>query len=281
MSLAGQVNLLATRVGTEVKAIYTALAGKAATVHTHVAADLSNSTTVGRSLITAADATAGRTAITAAAATHTHVATTDLTATGTKNSTTYLRGDDTWATVSASVADATTTTKGQVQLAGDLAGTAAAPTVPGLTGKANTSHTHPATDLTATGRTTTNFLRGDNTWATPAFTFASAVTLTDGATIATNAALGQLFRVTLATQANSTFSAPTNAADGMRIMYEISASGAARGVIFTTGAAGAFAFGGDVTGIPSITAATTTFVGCVYSSRNSRWNIIAIANGYI
>ena len=37
-----------------------------------------------------------------------------------------------------------------------------------LAGKAASSHTHPATDLTATGRTASNFLRGDNTWATPA-----------------------------------------------------------------------------------------------------------------
>lgn len=38
-----------------------------------------------------------------------------------------------------------------------------------LAGKANTSHTHPATDLTATGtRDATTFLRGDNTWAVPA-----------------------------------------------------------------------------------------------------------------
>lgn len=37
--------------------------------------------------------------------------------------------------VSAGVADATTTTKGKLQLAGDLAGTAAAPTVPGLATK--------------------------------------------------------------------------------------------------------------------------------------------------
>jgi hypothetical protein len=46
-----------------------------------------------------------------------------------------------WATPSQSgpVADATTTAKGLVQLAGDLAGTAAAPTVPGLASKANAS----------------------------------------------------------------------------------------------------------------------------------------------
>jgi len=46
------------------------------------------------------------------------------------------------------VADATTTTKGKVQLAGDLAGTAAAPTVPALSGKAATVHTHAESDVT-------------------------------------------------------------------------------------------------------------------------------------
>lgn len=51
--------------------------------------------------------------------------------------------------------DADATTKGILQLAGDLGGTAASPTVPGLAGKANASHTHVATDVsdsTATGR---------------------------------------------------------------------------------------------------------------------------------
>lgn len=45
--------------------------------------------------------------------------------------------------------DATTTAKGIVQLAGDLGGTAASPTVPGLTGKAATSHTHAESDVTS------------------------------------------------------------------------------------------------------------------------------------
>ena len=39
----------------------------------------------------------------------------------------------------------------------------------GLAGKADTSHTHGVTDLTATGtRDASTFLRGDNTWAVPA-----------------------------------------------------------------------------------------------------------------
>lgn len=68
----------------------------------------------------------------------------------------------------ATVADATTTTKGAVQLAGDLGGTAAAPTVPGLAGKANTTHTHGVADINATGtRDGSTFLRGDGAWAVP------------------------------------------------------------------------------------------------------------------
>lgn len=49
---------------------------------------------------------------------------------------------------SSSAPDASTTVKGLVQLAGDLAGTAASPTVPGLAGKANTTHVHSAADIT-------------------------------------------------------------------------------------------------------------------------------------
>lgn len=56
-----------------------------------------------------------------------------------------------WTSVAGSP-DATTSSKGLVQLAGDLAGTAAAPTVPSLTSKANTSTTISAgTGLTGGG----------------------------------------------------------------------------------------------------------------------------------
>lgn len=72
----------------------------------------------------------------------------------TKNS--GLTGGLEW-TSAAGSPDATTSTKGLVQLAGDLGGTAAAPTVPGLANKANTSTTVSAgTGLTGGGDLSTN-----------------------------------------------------------------------------------------------------------------------------
>lgn len=44
--------------------------------------------------------------------------------------------------------DATSLVKGVVQLAGDLGGTAASPTVPGLSGKSNVGHSHAESDVT-------------------------------------------------------------------------------------------------------------------------------------
>ncbi len=105
------------------------------------------------------------------------------------------------------VADATTTSKGIVQLAGDLGGTATAPTVPGLSGKANTSHTHAASDITSgmlaavrlgsgTADSTT-YLRGDGTWATPVG--GGAVSSVAGKTGAVTLAAGDIASGTFAT----------------------------------------------------------------------------------
>jgi hypothetical protein len=52
--------------------------------------------------------------------------------------------------------DATTTSKGKVQLAGDLGGTADAPTVPGLAGK----------EPTVAAGTSAQYYRGDKSWQT-------------------------------------------------------------------------------------------------------------------
>lgn len=118
-------------------------------------ANITDATTTGRNLIKSVDAAAAR-ALLGAGTSNLALGTTsstakagnwapgvaDITASGTRSSTTFLRGDGAWQTPSG-LTDATALAKGAVQLAGDLAGTAAAPTVPGLAGKqdANAQHT--------------------------------------------------------------------------------------------------------------------------------------------
>ena len=122
------------------------------------------------------------------------------------------------------------------------------------------------------------------TRSTGAAAFQSALTsgvvaLTDGATIALDASLGNHFRVTLA--GNRTLNAPTNPVDGQYIRIEViqDATGT-RTLTLTTGALG-FAFGTD---IPSITLTTTAnardFIECVYNSTSQRWYVVRFVKGY-
>lgn len=91
--------------------------------------------------------------------------------------------------------DATTTSKGKVKLAGDLGGTADAPTVPGLAGKANSVHTHAESDITnltsdlaAKIDAATVTTKGDILAATAASTLARVGVGTDGQVLVADSA---------------------------------------------------------------------------------------------
>lgn len=104
------------------------------------------------------------------------------------------------------------------------------------------------------------------------------VTLTDAATVATNAALGNLFRCALG--GDRTIGAPTNPVDGQFITYELTASGAARTPTLATGAGG-FAYGSDFTGpLTQIVSGKTDIVGCRYRSTENRWWVEAYMKGF-
>lgn len=69
---------------------------------------------------------------------------------------------------SATVPDATSTTKGILKLTGDLGGTADSPTVPGLANKANITHTHALSDLTQSSASTGQVVTWNGTNWVPA-----------------------------------------------------------------------------------------------------------------
>lgn len=83
--------------------------------------------------------------------------------------------------------DATDSVKGIIQLTGDLGGTAASPTVPGLAGKAATVHTHVATDVTDSTSTGRSVLTAANAGAARTAIGAGTSSLVLGTTAGTAA----------------------------------------------------------------------------------------------
>jgi hypothetical protein len=102
---------------------------------------------------------------------------------------------------------------------------------------------------------------------------AGIVTLTDGATIATDASAGKHFRVAVA--GDRTLAAPTGAADGMRRLWEVTASGAQRVLTLATGTAGSFELTVDLSAAITIASGNTHFIGAVYNASRQRWSVLA------
>jgi hypothetical protein len=102
------------------------------------------------------------------------------------------------------------------------------------------------------------------------------VGLTDAATIATDASLGNHFRVTLG--GNRTLGNPTNPTDGQKVMWELIQDGSGtRTITLDTN----FAFGTDITAVTLTTAASKRdFLGAVYNSTAGKWYVIAFVKGY-
>lgn len=101
-------------------------------------------------------------------------------------------------------------------------------------------------------------------------------TLTDAATIATDASLGTHFRVTLG--GNRTLANPTNPTDGQKVMWELIQDATGSRTI-TLGAA--FALGTDIATVTLSTAATKRdFLGAVYNATATKWFVIALVKGY-
>jgi hypothetical protein len=106
-------------------------------------------------------------------------------------------------------------------------------------------------------------------------------TLTPGTTVATDAAAGNLFRLTPAQ--NFTLSAPTNATDGQVIRYHFTQDGTGSRVLTLATGAGGFAGGTDITlaSVVLSTAASTLDVMTVeYRSSANRWIVIGFVKGY-
>lgn len=103
------------------------------------------------------------------------------------------------------------------------------------------------------------------------------VALTDAATIAVDASLGNNFTVTLG--GNRTMGAPSNATDGQMILFRIRQDGTGSRTLAWNAI---YTFGTDITAAPTLTttANKVDYVGFVYDGTNSHWHLLAYNRGY-
>ena len=102
-------------------------------------------------------------------------------------------------------------------------------------------------------------------------------TLSDGATPALDASLGNTFLLTAA--GDRTIAVPTNAVSGQKITIVHKASGGARTLSLNTGAGG-FRFGTDITALTSTTSGLTDYIGAIYNAADSKWDIVSYVKGF-
>jgi hypothetical protein len=109
--------------------------------------------------------------------------------------------------------------------------------------------------------------------------FYDHVDLVDAATIATDIALGNEFRVTL--EGNRTLGVPTNALDGKRVIWRFKQDATGNRTLGLAGGAGGFRLGTDIPAIALSTAANKVdYMGAIYNETDDLWDILAFVKGY-
>lgn len=149
-----------------------------------------------------------------------------------------------------------------------------------LSGKAASSHTHAGADITSgtvgiaelpTGTSGSTVALGNHSHSIP-----PPVTLTDGATIAVDASLGNYFRLNLT--GDHTLGTPSNPVDGQRIVVEVT-QGSGGTHLLTLNSS--YAFSDDMTTITLSTAAgKKDLIGLIYNSTVSKWLVVAFIKGF-
>lgn len=103
-------------------------------------------------------------------------------------------------------------------------------------------------------------------------------TLVDASPVAVNSVAGRLYR--LSATADRTLAVPSNPVDGATLIVEVTAIGAARTITLTTGVAGGFKFGSDITGLTVTPSGTTDYIEAIYHVGKDRWLVLAYVKGY-
>jgi hypothetical protein len=114
-----------------------------------------------------------------------------------------------------------------------------------------------------------------STTITAGYVAPAVVDLTDAATIAVNAALGNDFRVTIG--GSRTVANPSNAVDGQRITFQVTQGGAGS---FTLSWSSQYRFGAAGAPVLSTAAGDTDVIGFIYNAALAAWLCVGSALGF-
>lgn len=146
--------------------------------------------------------------------------------------------------------------------------------VDGFTTSTDHVVTVPDTDITMAGKEVDNAWSAKQTFNKALVT--APVALTDAATIATDASLGNHFRVTLG--GNRTLGAPTNPSDGQIGTWEFIQDGTGSRTITLNAI---FALGTDISTVTlTTTASARDFMTAKYNSTANKWYVLGFVRGY-
>lgn len=114
---------------------------------------------------------------------------------------------------------------------------------------------------------------GLNVTSTP-----GVVTLADASTIATNAALGNRFRV--ASAVDRTLGAPSNPTDGQFCTWCWENLAVGDILLTLASGAGGFRFGSMITGTTSTSPGKKDYIGAQYNGDDNRWDVLSYTKGF-
>lgn len=103
------------------------------------------------------------------------------------------------------------------------------------------------------------------------------VALTDGATPALNAKLGNVF--TLSAAGDRTIDIPSNPINGQKITIRHTASGGNRTLALNSGTGG-FRFGTTITALTITLSGTTDYIEAIYNATSNKWDVVSYIKGF-
>lgn len=102
-------------------------------------------------------------------------------------------------------------------------------------------------------------------------------TITGTGTVTPSATTASIFTTTVT--GNLTLNGPSSPTNGQKVMFRLLQDGTGHTVSFASGA-GNFRFGTDIPSFTASTANLTDYVGAIYNSTSTSWDIVSVIQGF-